>query len=341
MLYLKYEVSQNLNEGIEDVSKAKKAKAKEIKAITMQFLQHEQEQRRNCNIPVYISYAMALNKLEGYKSAKKVFDLAFTTTAAATNQKKAYCTTDDLLLYVHATKLELKQGQCDNALWILALMAHKRTFEPCNLNKLDLLAYAYTAREKIEEALNKASADIQVEYKTRPILPKNHYLALVFGLAWLNYLLDGKLISESPSDLPTAEVCLQLQSDVLKFAGNRQKDLKSAILDWISQFPRSANALKSLEGLNVQTAISSAFWRSLSASLTSKSSISPIGHLAIVGLLIQQFKQSDNLQNGHLFKAWTLLTDYVKSEPCRTCLQAWRLLMWTTHMLSNRNNLDK
>ena len=38
----------------------------------MQFLEQDQSNTR-----VYISYAMALNKLEGYKSAKKVFDLAF------------------------------------------------------------------------------------------------------------------------------------------------------------------------------------------------------------------------------------------------------------------------
>ena len=69
----------------------------------MQFLQEDQSNTR-----VYISYAMALNKLEGYKSAKKVFDTALAS------QKKPF---NDL--YLNAAGLELKEGHHDNALWIL------------------------------------------------------------------------------------------------------------------------------------------------------------------------------------------------------------------------------
>ena len=68
----------------------------------MQFLEQDQSNTR-----LYISYAMALNKLEGYKSAKKVFDLAF---EGRKKESEGYFNDQLLLLYVHAAKLELKQG---------------------------------------------------------------------------------------------------------------------------------------------------------------------------------------------------------------------------------------
>ena len=95
--------STNLIWEIKDVSKTKKAKSKDIKVSTMQFLEQDQSNTR-----VYISYAMALNKLEGYKSAKKVFDLAF---EGRKEKKSAEGFNDLFLLYVHAAKLELKQGR--------------------------------------------------------------------------------------------------------------------------------------------------------------------------------------------------------------------------------------
>ena len=146
LMYLKYEsenYANDISEG-QDVSKKamKKAKAKEIKAETMQFLQGDQTNTR-----VYVSYAMALNKLEGYKAAKKVFELAFE------GRKKAF--NDQLvLLYVHSAMVELKQGQRDNAMWLLALMTHKRPYQPCHLDKVELLAFANSAREKAEEMLH-------------------------------------------------------------------------------------------------------------------------------------------------------------------------------------------
>ena len=154
----------------------------------MQFLEQDRSNTR-----VYISYAMALNKLEGYKSAKKVFDLAF-TEACEGRKKEKEGFNDLLLLYVHAAKLELKQGHCDNALWILALMAHKRSFEPCNMDKLALLTFANSAREKAKAALltNTTAATIKpVNFKCAPILPQSDFLALTFGLYWLDYLIDG------------------------------------------------------------------------------------------------------------------------------------------------------
>ena len=98
-----------------------------------------------------------------------------------------------LLLYVHAAKLELKQGHCDNALWILALMAHKRSFEPCNMDKLALLTFANSAREKAKAALltNTTATIKPVNFKCAPILPQSDFLALTFGLYWLDYLIDG------------------------------------------------------------------------------------------------------------------------------------------------------
>ena len=70
----------------------------------------------------------------------------------------------------------------------------------------------------------------------------------------------------------------------------------------------------------------------------------------MIKLLIQQFKvcqivegedrtsitsSGDNL--GQLFKAWRLCNEFVMKEPCRTCPQVWRLLMWTTKKLSLKN----
>ena len=160
----------------------------------MQFLEQDQSNTR-----VYISYAMALNKLEGYKSAKKVFDLAFAKACCSEEEgrkkgeKKEGFNDLSLLLYVHAAKLELKQGHCDNALWILALMAHKRSFEPCNMDKLALLTFANSAREKAKAALllTNTSTIKPVNFKCAPILPQSDFLALTFGLYWLDYLIDG------------------------------------------------------------------------------------------------------------------------------------------------------
>ena len=70
----------------------------------------------------------------------------------------------------------------------------------------------------------------------------------------------------------------------------------------------------------------------------------------MIKLLIQQFKvcqivegedrtsitsSGDNL--GQLFKAWRHCNEFVMKEPCRTCPQVWRLLMWTTKKLSLKN----
>ena len=129
-----------------------------------------------------------------------------------------------------------------------------------------------------------------------------------------------------------------MKCDIIEYAGNSPRMLKNAVLYWVQASPRSTNALKSLTSLNVQTAVSSAFWRSITATLTSKNSSSPIGHLAVIKLLVNQFKMIDDEDNlGHLLKAWALLNEFVKKEPCRTCVQAWRMLMWTTKMLSKKN----
>ena len=85
----------------------------------------------------------------------------------------------------------LKQGHRDNALWILALMAHKRSFEPCNMNKLALLTFAGSAREKAKAALTNMVPVKPVNFKCAPILPQSDFLALTFGLYWLDYLIDG------------------------------------------------------------------------------------------------------------------------------------------------------
>lgn len=313
MLYLKYECA-NFDEC------NKKAKAKEIKAITMQFLQEQQS-----NIPVYISYAMALNKLEGYKSANKVFDLAFQT------KKKAF-DNDLALLYLHAAKLELKHQNQDKAMWYLALLLSKRPHEPCTLGKLDLLAFANEARSKILSQWPNFPPNFDPHL---PILPKSPYLSLAFGLGWLNYLLDGLDGFSNFLSGSETEIYHQLHCDVLKYGESGQKSLKKASLAWISSFPRSANALGNLSSLNVQTAVSSAFWRSLSASLLT-SKLSPIGHLTVIKILIQQFKFTED-HLGHLYKAWSLLNEFVKSDPCRNCVQIWRLFMWTTKMLSEKN----
>ena len=129
LLWLKYE-ADNVNESLSfgsglQVSKAKKSKAKELKGRTMQFLQEDQQNSR-----VYVSYALALHKLEGYKAAKKVFDMALLSVKVAFSD-----------LFMHAANFELNEGHSDNALWIWALMAHQRPFEPCNLNKPQLLAF--------------------------------------------------------------------------------------------------------------------------------------------------------------------------------------------------------
>ena len=122
---------------------------------------------------------------------------------------------------------------------------------------------------------------------------------------------------------------------------------KEAILAWTKEFPLSRNALRALSHLRIQTAISSHFWRTLSFNLTS-SKTSPLGHLTVIKLLIKQFKlcqvgddemeeanNGDNL--GQLFKAWRLCNEFVKREPCRTCPQVWRLLMFCTKNLSIKN----
>ena len=57
------------------------------------------------------------------------------------------------------------------------------------------------------------------------------------------------------------------------------------------------------ENLKHKIRTPSAFWRSISASLTSKNSSSPIGHLAVIKLLVNQFKMIDDEDNlGHLLK---------------------------------------
>ena len=102
-----------------------------------------------------------------------------------------------------------------------------------------------------------------------------------------------------------AEICHQIKYEIIDYAGNRPRMLKNATLYWVQAFPRSTNALKSLTSLNVQTAVSSAFWRSISASMTLKNSSSPIGHITVIKLLVNQFKMIDDEDNlGHLFKAW-------------------------------------
>ena len=122
------------------------------------------------------------------------------------------------------------------------------------------------------------------DFKTAPLLPlQNEALAMAFGLCWLNYLLDGPTTNfsdfmDSLRGCPFwpphwQELCHQIHVHVINFGNNNsQKKLKGAILQWITEFPNSANALKSLTGINVQTAVSSAFWRSISASLMASGS---------------------------------------------------------------------
>ena len=95
----------------------------------MKILEQDQTNTR-----IYIGYALSLSELEGSKSAKKVLDMAL-----------ASCSQKSVLneLYVSKAGLELKNGQSDNALWTLSLMAQSRPFEPCKLNKLELLAFAH------------------------------------------------------------------------------------------------------------------------------------------------------------------------------------------------------
>ena len=335
LLWLKYECD-NLNESLE-VSKAKKSKAKELKGRTMQFLQEDQHNSR-----VYISYALALNKLEGYKSAKKVLDMALLS------QKKAF-DKDHIMVFSHAANLELKAGQSDNALWIWALMAHKRPFEPCNLNKPQLLAFASQGQAEFRQELKSLhdAENATMMLKSVPCMPNSQLLAFLSGLWGITYILEGPVaLQKSFRDVlqnikmapALKDVCYKIKHDLL--LENHVSATKETILEWLTEFPHSHNALRRLRNINVQTSCSSAFWRSLQAALTSKLT-SPVGHLAVIKLLTHQFKvqnsQEEMDQMGHLFKAWRWLNEMVQKEPCRTCPQAWRLLMWTSHMLSQKN----
>ena len=350
LLWLKYECD-NLNdyslEQQQSLSKAKKSKAKELKGRTMQFLQEDQHNSR-----VYVSYALALNKLEGYKSAKKVLDMALLSSTSQKGQND--------IVFTHAANLELKADHSDNALWIWALMAHKRPFSPCTLNKTQLLTFACQAREVFRQELKslpqKENCNEEVQMlKSVPCMPNSQLLALVSGLWGITYILEGPVALQQSfrdvmqnnikveSESLLRDACYQIKHHLLE---NHVSARKETILEWLTEFPHSHNALRRLRNINVQTAISSAFWRSLQSALTSKVT-SPVGHLAMIKLLTEQFKlQSSNLyqeedynqdQMGHLFKAWTWLNEMVQKEPCRTCPQAWRLLMWTSHMLSKKN----
>ena len=349
LLWLKYECD-NLNDySLEQpLSKAKKSKAKELKGRTMQFLQEDQHNSR-----VYVSYALALNKLEGYKSAKKVLDMALLSTS--TSQKG-----QNDIVFTHAANLELKAGNSDNALWIWALMAHKRPFSPCTLNKTQLLAFASQAREvfgqELKSLLKKENCNNQevAMLKSVPCMPNSQLLALVSGLWGITYIMEGPVaLHQSFRDVLQnikvesllRDACYQIKHHLLENHETSAAARKETILEWLTEFPHSHNALRRLRNINVQTAISSAFWRSLQSALTSKVT-SPVGHLAMIKLLTEQFKLQSNLyeeeeynqdQMGHLFKAWTWLNQMVQKEPCRTCPQAWRLLMWTSHMLSKKN----
>ncbi len=317
LLYIKFEAN-HLDEHQESLSKAKKAKAKEIKAAAMKFLERDQ-----ANIAIYIGYAMALDKLEGYKSAKKVFDLAF-------QGLQSDC---DSLLYAHAAKLELNYGHEENALWMLILLAHQRPFEPCQLTRPALLDFSLGALQKLTKSLEPVSTND--DYKRMPVLP--HDLPAPFALAWLTYLTDGY---EGVGALPAPpgitgsphvhDAFFKLKCDILS---RHPSLLKRVNLQWIQQFPRSLNALDTLLGLNVQTAVSSGFWRSLHSALTHKSCSSPIGHLAVAKTMIKQLKLMEE-DHGLLFKLWKLLNTFVQSEPCRRNIQTWRLLMWATKRLS-------
>ena len=352
LLWLKYE-ADNVNEssGLQDFSKAKKSKAKELKGRTMQFLQEDQQNSR-----VYVSYALALHKLEGYKAAKKVFDMALLSVKVAFSD-----------LFIHAANFELNEGHSDNALWIWALMAHQRPFEPCNLNKPQLLAFAAKAKEELVQSLKHQDLNLekgQQRLKSVPCMPNSQLLAGLCGLWGITFILEGpvalhksfkEILATFNLKAEDRDICYKIKFDLLKTTKAttvKAKELKETILEWLTEFPHSYNALRRLRNINVQTAISSAFWRSLKSALTSEakavkakgSASSPVGHLAVIKLLIAQFKntQTDDFeqeldQMGNLFKAWRLLNEMVQKEPCRTCPQAWRLLMWTTQMLSKKN----
>ena len=64
------------------------------------------------------------------------------------------------------------------------------------MNKLALLTFATSAREKAKAVLTNMIAEPEtgikpVNFKCGPILPQSDFLAMTFGLYWLSYLIDG------------------------------------------------------------------------------------------------------------------------------------------------------
>jgi hypothetical protein len=105
LLWLKYETTLNLElEDFEDLSKAKKAKVKQIKAKTMAILAEDQNNTR-----IYIGYAQALAKLGDVKAAKKVTEMAL-------KANKAICNLD--ALYLHSFGLEMQENGGNSTQWV-------------------------------------------------------------------------------------------------------------------------------------------------------------------------------------------------------------------------------
>ena len=367
LLMLKFEANHVDIPEDGDVKKAKKAKAKDIKTMTMSLLEND----RN-NTKIYIGYAEALLKLEGYKSAKKVFETALASKADRCDHE----------LFTRAAILEMTSGKSsDQALWILSLLAKERPYMASNLNSIDLLAFAQEAKANLSEEIVTYTKPISSDdFKMHPVMWSNHFLSRLFCLSSLTLLLDG---FEMADNVLSDKIC-DINDDVLKEALFKIRiDLmllsakdharalvlaKTAISECLQSFPANPYVCSLLikSRIDVRTAVSSSFWRSISKSLLSKASSasSPLGQLCLVELLINKFKEHSDIEEehdnsiatGYLFKAWRILNDVVKTKPCRykaifreilyfniyilrffrTTPKMWRLLMWSTYMLGKQ-----
>ena len=170
---------------------------------------------------------MALSELEeSSKSAKKVLDMAL-----------ASCSQKSVLneLYVSKAGLELKHGSSDNALWTLSLMAQNRPFEPCKLNKLELLAFAHKSFNDLEDMTFKSIPQYSEDYhQSVPSLANNVFMTRLFGLCWMSYLTQGSSALENISNkllsvvtgnnvLIFREVIHQVKTDILLHYEKSQK----------------------------------------------------------------------------------------------------------------------
>ncbi len=318
-LWLHFEMSVAEKSSKIATSAARKAKAKEIKALVKNILLDDQD-----NLAIYVHYARTEYRIDGFKGAWKILQTMLMSDSKNAQKLRPW-------LYVSVISVALldlkncndereRTSKAELCLWLLSMATKNAPFEPLSsASKLKLLELGAKSREQAEKDVHYclmsgkiSSPEEEIEFKSSPVDFVPRFVAKLFICVWLQYFIEEegyrvaaefidfafeklKALPAEPSTVITLvkENIHKLRLDLLSLASwnNRLllRDARLHLSQALQNFPNSPHFLQGLLDFHIRPSVIDLTWRVFVNMVLSSNLRSSAPVIAATKVLVRHF----------------------------------------------------